>query len=370
MNNKLFKTAVVLVTIVGMLCSFASAATINSLNCSETRDRISMNVTFAEDATRGAYIAYAAKSVEAGTEGAEEIDNNYYVLGPIVAIFQPEGSFLTLGNHGEPINPALIPEGYDYIVLKAGDNGAASTLADAEAVAIPEPVTKYTITFVDGNGTTLYEVELEEGETPVYAGETPVKEGYIFKGWSPEIVAVTGDATYTAVFEEEAAEKFTVMNGADAIELDIVDGKVTLPADTVFNKTVNSGYTFTLDSWATADGKTTYAKGEAVEVATLEGVTLYAKYVTNIMLGDVTGDKKVLALDRTHVHQMVANKTQVGKVNKTYAELTGVADLDGLMGDVTGDKKILALDRTHIHQMVANKTTVGKIGQYVYYINK
>ena len=64
----------------------------------------------------------------------------------------------------------------------------------------------YKIVFKNG------ETELESnawtyGETPVYGGETPVKEGdaqfsYTFEGWSPEIGPVTGDQEYSATYKE------------------------------------------------------------------------------------------------------------------------------------------------------------------------
>ncbi|MBR5958026.1 MAG: leucine-rich repeat protein [Salinivirgaceae bacterium] len=66
---------------------------------------------------------------------------------------------------------------------------------------------KYDITFVDGNGqSTIYQVEF--GTIPEYTGETPEKTStdefdYTFNGqWQPEIVVVTGNATYTAQFDE------------------------------------------------------------------------------------------------------------------------------------------------------------------------
>ena len=67
-------------------------------------------------------------------------------------------------------------------------------------------VNKYTITWVDGNGATLKTEQVEYGQTPAYTGATPTKNAtaqytYTFNNtWSPAIVAVTGEATYTAQF--------------------------------------------------------------------------------------------------------------------------------------------------------------------------
>ena len=71
------------------------------------------------------------------------------------------------------------------------------------------PVTNYHIIFQNYDGTTLYEVDVAEGETPVYEGATPEKPAtaeysYTFTGWTPDVVAATCDATYTAVFAENA----------------------------------------------------------------------------------------------------------------------------------------------------------------------
>ena len=75
----------------------------------------------------------------------------------------------------------------------------------------------YTITFEDYDGTVLYTQQLHCGQWPEYDGETPyrpeetIKIGedgswknvqYDFLGWSPEFEEVTGDATYTATYDE------------------------------------------------------------------------------------------------------------------------------------------------------------------------
>jgi hypothetical protein len=77
------------------------------------------------------------------------------------------------------------------------------------------PAVKYTVTWKNGD-TVLKTDTVEEGGTPVYSGETPVKaedeqNTYTFSGWTDgtdtygttdTLPAVTGDVTYTATFTE------------------------------------------------------------------------------------------------------------------------------------------------------------------------
>ena len=65
---------------------------------------------------------------------------------------------------------------------------------------------KYTITWKNWDGTTLKTEQKEYGTTPSYSG-TPTKQSdgqysYTFAGWSPTVSQVTGDATYTATFNQ------------------------------------------------------------------------------------------------------------------------------------------------------------------------
>ena len=56
----------------------------------------------------------------------------------------------------------------------------------------------YTITFYDSDGTTVLNTQtVAYGSTPSYE---PTKEGNTFNGWEPSLVAVTGDASYTALW--------------------------------------------------------------------------------------------------------------------------------------------------------------------------
>ncbi len=71
---------------------------------------------------------------------------------------------------------------------------------------LPDQPGQYTVTWVvDGVST---QVVYAENSLPTY--EDPVKEGYKFVGWEPPISAVTGDAEYTAVFEQVEPEEYTI----------------------------------------------------------------------------------------------------------------------------------------------------------------
>lgn len=97
--------------------------------------------------------------------------------------------------------------------------------------------------------------------------------------------------------------KITIMNGATAIDIDVVDGVAILPTDTKFDKTPAEGFNFTLYSWVALDAegkqKAEYvlSEGTTVNAADLEGVTLYAKFDSGRMIGDMTGDGDITADD-------------------------------------------------------------------------
>ena len=69
--------------------------------------------------------------------------------------------------------------------------------------------TKYTVTYTDGvDGEEVFADQvygnlLSGVATPAFEG-TPTREGYVFKGWNPEVAAkVTGNATYVARWAED-----------------------------------------------------------------------------------------------------------------------------------------------------------------------
>ncbi len=85
-------------------------------------------------------------------------------------------------------------------------NSTTGTAITAKVVNCPDAVpTKYTIVFKNWDGSVLQSTQVEEGKMPQYTGAMPTKPNdaqysYTFSGWTPQIVAATANATYTATF--------------------------------------------------------------------------------------------------------------------------------------------------------------------------
>lgn len=102
---------------------------------------------------------------------------------------------------------------------------AAVTGANEYTAQYREVTRKYPITFLDNKGGILEEKLVEYGTTPSYTGLTPYMErdkyySYTFDGWNKELVAVTGSATYTAVFsytERKYQITFANIDGLGAV---------------------------------------------------------------------------------------------------------------------------------------------------------
>ena len=118
----------------------------------------------------------------------------------------------------------------------------------------------YTITFRNYDKTLLQTAVFPYGGTPVYSGEEPARKPnaqytYTFAGWSPEIAAVTGDATYTARFDDELNSYTVKWLNEDGTELDrqtveygampVYDGET--PA-----KEADDQYIYTFKGWTPA----------------------------------------------------------------------------------------------------------------------
>lgn len=129
---------------------------------------------------------------------------------------------------------------------------------------------EFTIKFVDYDQTVLQTFILKAGELPNFTLEEPTREAtaqytYTFAGWDKEVDFVTGDATYTAVYEE-TVNSYTVTfadeNGSvlqsDKVEYGVVpEFKGAEP-----EKEATTEFSYRFDGWdkelAAVTGDVTY----------------------------------------------------------------------------------------------------------------
>ncbi len=152
---------------------------------------------------------------------------------------------------------------------------------DAEYLAtFTKTINKYTVIWKNYDGTVLeIDSNVEYGSIPAYDGACPTKpydslNNYTFVRWTPNVVAVNGDAIYVAVFSATESNEFTIKYDAN--------GGTGAPS----SQTKNKGQTITLSSTAPTNGEdifigwycaydgNTYKSGNTFNVEA--NVTLYA----------------------------------------------------------------------------------------------
>ncbi len=160
-----------------------------------------------------------------------------------------------------------------------------------------ETVRNYTVTF-DANGgklgsNSIYTVSVAYGNTPT--ADTPTREAtatvrYEFAGWSPELTAVTGEATYTAQWREiklytvtfDAGEGQFDSSGKKTVTITVDEGHALASYDfpmTPYKKTDAGYYEFNVWSPAVAvgtviDGNVTCTATYKSELSTRTGITV------------------------------------------------------------------------------------------------
>ena len=178
------------------------------------------------------------------------------------------------------------------LVGKAGDKIIITENTVIDAVY---QIKKFVVAFLNGT-VELQSSEIAYGEMPKYSGDTPTKTLsaqyiYSFKGWNPAIEAVTGAATYTAVFDSSLREyTVTFKNGSTTLQTSSVAyGTKPSYTGTTPTKTSTTQYTYTFNGWnptvASVTGAATYT---AVFDSTLREYTVTFKNgTTTLQMSDV-----------------------------------------------------------------------------------
>ena len=149
---------------------------------------------------------------------------------------------------------------------------------DATYTAVFDSTVKqYTIKFVDEDGTVLQSGDFNYGTTPSYTGSTPTKAEdddytYAFAGWTPAIVSVTGNTTYTATFTATAKPAPVTKPGTYYLSsMEEQDGKlvITIKMNEDDSKTFDLLGSISSDGVLLTEGKE-YARAKGSLIITLQ----------------------------------------------------------------------------------------------------
>ncbi|MBQ9743365.1 MAG: InlB B-repeat-containing protein, partial [Ruminococcus sp.] len=260
-----------------------------------------------------------------------------------------------------------------YTYTFAGWNGSSSGItADTTITATyTQTLNKYTVTFVDWDGTVLSEQQVEYGKSAT-APADPTRDGYTFAGWNGSSSGITADTTITATYTQSIIEytvTFADWDGTGLSEQQVEYGKsATAPA-----APTRDGYTFagwdtdyssiTADTTVTA----TYTKNvEAVTTGTLK-------------VDMVGGSGFTISIDggasRPQGSAYVNRKAPVGVSVTVTAKTTSYSEFIGWIDPATG--KVLSTDYTYSFYTSGNdylramyRTETEGVNMVVFYHDK
>ena len=234
----------------------------------------SYDVEIASSNTDYGSVSAAAASVPSGT--TISTSSNTITLGT-----SPDATVITA-------TPTASDAQYTYAFDSWTGVPAGGTVTEDLTITanFTRTVNEYTITWKIGEETDTTTVAY--GSTPTHADPTP-PEGYYFAGWDPEIVPVTGAATYTALFSNMTVT-FDAGKGtlSGPTTMNVVQGQ---PIGELPTPTPKAGYTFT--GWFDSEGNEVTSETIVTET---ESFTLYAQYELDDSLKPVKAMTDLLPL--------------------------------------------------------------------------
>lgn len=180
-----------------------------------------------------------------------------------------------------------------FALLLTGCNNSDGNNSGGSSGGDNPPITEnsYTITWKNYDGTVLeIDEKVPAGATPSYDGTTPLRENtqnynYTFSGWSPEIKAVTSDATYTAQYDGVLTAAYVTfdLNGGRTSSNSQSRYMSSIDAENFFFDVTKDDYNFR--GWEYNDSKIFDGKGNKINNADIaETMTFKALFAQTAYL--------------------------------------------------------------------------------------
>lgn len=154
-------------------------------------------ITVFEDATYTAVFAVNQYTITWKQDNGTLIDQTVVEYGQVPS-------------HVDPSKPATAE--FTYSFAGWSPQVVAATSDATYTATYNSTRNKYTITWKQDDGTVIDQTVVEYGKVPTHANPSKLATAefvYTFAGWTPSVVAVTGDATYTATYSS-ALRKYTI----------------------------------------------------------------------------------------------------------------------------------------------------------------
>jgi uncharacterized repeat protein (TIGR02543 family) len=205
---------------------------------------------------------------------------------------------------------------------------------------------KYTVTWKNSDGTVIKTNQVEYGIVPTYEGDTPTKAGdaqysYAFAGWKAiaedgsqsDVVAVTGDATYTATYTLSVNTYSVKWVNEDGTLLqsdtDVAYGTTPSYNGVTPTKAADAQYTYTFAGWSPAVDKVT---GDITYTATFDKTV--NTYTVTWKNGDETLKTEQVEYGTVPVYSG-DTPTKDGDAQYSYEFKGWTPEITSVTGDVT-----------------------------------
>ena len=257
------------------------------------------------------------------------------------------GTYVMTADYGSEITIPAAPtkEGFEFLYWEGshynpGDSYKVEGAHDFKAVYT---IKNYTITWQQDDGTEIDKTTVEYGKKPTHADPTKKADAqytYTFAGWTPEIVSVTGDATYKATYNKSPISYTITWQQDDGTEIDkttVEYGKKPTHADPT--KKADAQYTYTFAGWTPEIVSVT---GDATYKATYNKSPI--SYTITWQQDDGTEiDKTTVEYGKKPTH---ADPTKKADAQYTYTFAGWTPEIVSVTGDATYKATYTATPKT------------------------